>query len=215
MFQGKAVTIIFRDPLIMASEEVNLTLIWPSDCTEDTACKSINPLIHSIFLPALKAGTSQPYCSDDFKEYKKLAEQNFRKLNNAICKLHDKFSSPSAPPSDTGWSDVKTDLIVSVILVCSEHMYEELWTTNITCNSAQQLLNNLLIYLNKQSVRELLFTSKNDLIHLLLTALRPKLLKGTWKNCPAACISYKWIVSHIQVSFSRLRSVPNFLSYTL
>lgn len=180
------------------SQKVNALLDLSSDSTEDDACQVIKPLVHSIFLPEVKSASNQPYSSDDFEEYKQLAEQNFKELNNVFCKVHDLFPPTSDPDIDVGWSDVKTDLVVSVILLCSEHMYEELWTTNCTHSNAQQLLNNLLIYLEKQSVKELLFTSKRDLIHLLLTSLRPKLLKGTWKNYPAAAVSYKWIVHNIQ-----------------
>lgn len=180
------------------SEKLKPFLDSSSDYSEDTACEILKSLVHSTFVPKLKTSSNQPYHSDDFEGYKQLAEQNFKNLSDALSKMHDKFSCQI----DTGWSDIKTDLIVSVILLCSEHMYDELWTTNVTRNSAKELLNNLLTYLEQRSVNELLFTTKKDLIHLLLITLRPKLLKDTWKKYPAAAISYKWIVHCIQVSIN-------------
>ncbi|CAG0897293.1 unnamed protein product [Darwinula stevensoni] len=93
--------------------------------------------------------------------------------------------------------------IVRVIVLCAEHANKEnVWSGHNLIEGASALLNEALSVTGAKSASDLL-VGKSQLYERgikkdCFVALRPKLLKDTWKKYPAAKMAYFWLLSQIK-----------------
>lgn len=149
----------------------------------NTSLNTILSLLSSSFLPERHYDLDQPLEDEVFKDHIKMCEANLRKINMYLEKESDEKS-------------LNKKLIVNAILLCGEHSKVETWTSSQTLAQAELLVKLLLAKSKCRSLSDLLLHCKID---TLLAELRPKLLKDSWKNNPAAVTSFMWILFHIKV----------------
>ncbi|XP_046391757.1 uncharacterized protein LOC124160080 [Ischnura elegans] len=139
-------------------------------------------------------GIERPLSESDFKDNTILIEKSILYLRDNLDKLvacnavqHMKKLEPS----------VKS-FLVSCLMVCGEQSANNSWTTSVTVETAEEILNRLCVIFNIGSqnlLEDLQQKWKVDICKLMLTELRQKLTKSTWKRYPASFLCYKWILS--------------------
>ncbi|XP_068081866.1 TELO2-interacting protein 2 [Anabrus simplex] len=162
-------------------ENEELEFVW-SRCEE---------CISTIYAPKVNDGNDRPCEEADFEHYKPVAENTFQTLKNVLLKLTAVSSSKK----------VRKSFVLSLLVLCGEHCYGGLWTTSKTVILSNEILELLCCLCGYRSAGHLLIgESVNDTTDLApmfkpaLLALRPKLLKETWKSYPSAVACYKWLL---------------------
>uniref|UniRef100_A0A1B6CC16 HEAT repeat-containing protein 1 n=1 Tax=Clastoptera arizonana TaxID=38151 RepID=A0A1B6CC16_9HEMI len=149
----------------------------------------VKEFISISYLPELKFAEERFLVPEDFVEHKLLINRNLKTLSLVTKNLIKKF---------TDNVNVDDEIIQLLILLCGENMDDELWTTKEIVKTTENLLDDFLKFINISNLKKLLFEYKVNFAFTLLTKLRPKLLKDSWKRFPAAISCYKFLLFHIE-----------------
>ncbi|KAJ9574524.1 hypothetical protein L9F63_008297, partial [Diploptera punctata] len=150
----------------------------------------IENVVQKTFIPLIKIGTERPCEASDFEKYLPDIELKLKNLVITFAEIEKKCGVDKVFPKN---------LAVNILLLCGEHASQDSWTSDKTIQLCEDLLEILYKFWHCSSVSELLTGAEYEaLLSPALLALRPKLLKNTWKTFPAAISCYHWLLFHIK-----------------
>ncbi|XP_033210397.1 TELO2-interacting protein 2-like [Belonocnema kinseyi] len=152
-------------------------------------------LIEKTFVPRKSVGESRPCFEEDFQDYRATVDQNFRDILSILQHILDERKEMKTPLNSPITKIFKTYLTILI----GEHHEKNLWTTAKSIQASQQVEEILCNLYSSTNLGQLL-AEDDDGITRVLTTLRPKLLKNTWKTYPAAVFCYKWFLGLIKKS---------------
>ncbi|XP_047115010.1 TELO2-interacting protein 2-like [Schistocerca piceifrons] len=165
-----------------------------TDNTWDVAERVVN----SSLLPKLDSGFDLPPQRKDFANHIPVVTRNLKALKDFMRTL--KSSSNYGTKS----AKLKSNFAVSLLTLCGEHISENIWTNQETNTNSHEIISLLCQIFVCDSIGDLLVGEKcySDpevprLYKPVLTALRPKLLKDTWKHFPGAVACYYWLLFQV------------------
>ncbi|XP_029043752.1 TELO2-interacting protein 2-like [Osmia bicornis bicornis] len=160
------------------------------DFSEEGLWAACIDLVTMSYVPEKTVGTSRPCDEKDFREYRQVVDRNLRNIRSML--EHIIYSRNERDVQiDLDASPVETFTIYLLLLI-GEHDEKNVWNTAESVSVSKDLVTQILELHGYQSISQLL-TDKDNLT-TLLSMLRHKLLKDTWKTYPAAVACYKWIL---------------------
>lgn len=153
-------------------------------------------LIEKTFVPRKPVGQSRPCFEEDFQEYRTTVDQNFRDILSILQHILDERKEVKSPLNSPITKIFKTYLTILI----GEHYEKNLWTTDQSIKASKQVEEILCNLYSSNNLFQLLEQDDDDGITRVLTTLRPKLLKDTWKTYPAAVVCYKWFLGLMKQS---------------
>lgn len=152
-------------------------------------------LIQESFVPRRIDGASRPCEENDFRGYRQIIDKNLQDIKSMLqhiiyCRYKDYVQIELDSP-------LAKSLAISLLILIGEQHEQNVWTTTDSVSISKDLTTKILEIYKYQSISQILMEQDN--FTKLLSRLRPKLLKDTWKAYPAAVISYKWILYQIEV----------------
>ena len=152
-------------------------------------------LIEKTFVPRNPIGETRPWNEEDFQEYRMKVDQNFRDILSLLQHILDERKEMKTPLDFPITKIFKTYLIILI----GEHSEKNLWTTDESIKASKQVEGILCNLYFSNNLSQLLEQDDDDITRVL-TTLRPKLLKDTWKTYPAAVVCYKWFLDLMKKS---------------
>lgn len=140
-------------------------------------------ILEKIAVPSYSSETLRPCSDEDFSDFR----SNIDKQLSDIESLLRQVSCSEKPPS----SSLKK-FATNVVIVAGEHNRKFPWNTQTSVETSEKLVAHVCRIFACKSFAQFLNDDSN--FHLVLLALRPKLLKDNWKNFPSAVACYTWLV---------------------
>ncbi|KAG8273018.1 TEL2-interacting protein 2 [Homalodisca vitripennis] len=134
-------------------------------------------LLKRSILPEQKYNFDEPLQDSCFKEHILNVETNLLNAISLLTKIREGEAIPKK-------------IVLYTILVAGENSTINMWTNHKIMMYADNLLKEILTRYGYSDLSSLLKLEVDD----CLSELRPKLLKNTWKNYPAAVDSFIWIL---------------------
>lgn len=147
-------------------------------------------LIEKTFVPRMSIGESRPCCENDFKNYLTTVNQNCQDILSILQHILDERNETSMSLNSPKVNIFKSYCIIMI----GEHCQKKPWTTNESIETCKRISEILCDLYSCENLSQILERNDEDVIRILST-LRPKLLKDTWKTYPSSIICYKWFVS--------------------
>ncbi|XP_034235425.1 TELO2-interacting protein 2-like [Thrips palmi] len=170
------------DSDIVFLNSINLTAdVLPSSWV------SLGKVIKASLLPEQTYGEDRPAEEADFESHRKDVVNKLKSVLNFIRKF------VSIVPSQV----FDRDLLVWLLILCGEHHFPDLWTTDETREVAVLCVQELCSFYDCSSVSQLVLgqsQKSSPCFKQALVILRPKLLRNSWRKNPGAIASYKWLL---------------------
>lgn len=153
--------------------------------------RDIENVVQKIYIPIIKVGSERPCEVSDFEKYLPDLERRLKNILIVLTEIERKFGVDE--------KILSKQRAVSILLLCGEHACQDKWTTNNTIQLCEDLLQIVYRFWHCSSLSELLNGAKYEALFTpALLALRPKLLKNTWKTFPAAVSCYRWLLFNVK-----------------
>ncbi|KOX76113.1 hypothetical protein WN51_11828 [Melipona quadrifasciata] len=164
--------------LLKGLESLKIT----SNISEEDLWTGCIDLIQKSYVSEIAVGASRPCEEKDFKEYKQIIDQNLQNIKFMLQHIiHCRNEKAEKLKLDT--LIIKT-FTINLLLLIGEQHEKNVWNTVESAFISKELQDELLGLYKYESVSQLLLEQDNFITVLL--ALRPKLLKDTWKIYPAS-----------------------------
>lgn len=178
--------------LLKGLESLKIT----SDISEENLWTECIGLIQKSYVSEITVGVSRPCEEKDFREYRQTIDKNLQNIKFMLQHIiHCHNEKTIQIKLDT--LIVKT-FTINLLLLIGEQHEKNVWNTAESVFISKELQSEILGLYRYESISQLLMEQDNFITVLL--ALRPKLLKDTWKIYPAAVVCYKWILYQIEVN---------------
>ncbi|XP_043482346.1 TELO2-interacting protein 2-like [Leptopilina heterotoma] len=163
--------------------------------SNDSYWSSCIRLIEKTFVPRIQEGKNRPCTEDDFKNHRSTVNQNCQDILSILQHILDERNETSMSLNS---SKVKIFKSYCIIMI-GENSQKNLWTTIESQEICKQISEILCDLYSCENLSQLIEQNQDD-VSRILTTLRPKLLKDTWKTYPASIICYKWFVTLLKKS---------------
>lgn len=164
--------------------------------SNDSYWSSCIRLIEKTFVPRVPEGKNRPCIEDDFKNHRSTVNQNCQDILTILQHILDERNETSMSLNSS--SKVKIFKSYCIIMI-GENSEKNLWTTTESRRICKEISEILCDLYSCENLSQLIEQNEDD-ISRILTTLRPKLLKNTWKTYPASIICYKWFVALLKKS---------------
>ncbi|XP_051166075.1 TELO2-interacting protein 2-like [Leptopilina boulardi] len=161
----------------------------------DSYWSSCIRLIEKTFVPRVPEGKHRPCTEDDFKNYRNIVNQNCQDILSILQHILDEHNETSMSLNSSKVNIFKSYCIIMI----GEHSKKNLWTTIESLSLCKRISEILCDLYSSENFSQLIEKNNED-VGRILTTLRPKLLKDTWKTYPASIICYKWFVTQLTKS---------------
>ncbi|XP_078039959.1 TELO2-interacting protein 2 [Augochlora pura] len=151
-------------------------------------------LVQKSYVPEKTVGANRPCEEKDYREYRQIVDRNLRNIRSMIYHIVQNCSHGNVQ-IDLNASTTRT-FTTNLLLLIGEHHEKNIWNTAESVSNSEDLLHSLLELYGCQNLTQFLIEQDNFVTILL--ALRPKLMKDTWKHYPAAVACYKWILHQVE-----------------
>ncbi|KAK1130417.1 hypothetical protein K0M31_018548 [Melipona bicolor] len=176
--------------LLKGLESLKIT----SNISEEDLWTGCIDLIQKSYVSEITVGAS-PCEEKDFRQYKQIIDQNLRNIKFMLQHIIRYRNDKAEIQLKRDTLIIKT-FTINLLLLIGEQHEKNVWNTVESAFISKDLQDELLGLYKYDSVSQLLMEQDNFITILL--ALRPKLLKDTWKTYPAAIVCYKWILYQIE-----------------
>lgn len=177
--------------LLKGLENLKIT----NDISEEDLWTNCIDLIQKSYVSEITVGASRPCEEKDFREYKQIIDQNLQNIKFMLQHIIRCRNENAETQLQLDTLIIKT-FTINLLLLIGEQHEKNVWNTVESAFISKELQDELLGLHKYESVSRLLMEQDNFITILL--ALRPKLLKDTWKTYPAAIACYKWILYQIE-----------------
>lgn len=167
----------------------------------DNLWKSCVDLSLGTLVPEKNIGKDRPCEEKDYREYRQLVNRNLRNLESTLRHIADVLNEQNRPKAIFNSNFVR-NFIINLLVVIGEQSEKAVWNTAESVSIAGNLAHLICDFFQCESISNLLLSQGeggDDIFCMIIVALRPKLLKETWKAYPATVNCYKWILSQIEV----------------
>lgn len=178
--------------------DLELLYFTDGEYITDNTWNVVERVVNSSFLPKLESGFDLPPEKKDFASHVPVVARNLKALKEFMNALK------SSSSCENNSAKLKSSFVVSLLMLCGEHTSENIWTNEETNANSHEIIALLCQSYSCRSIGDLLVGEKcySDsevprLYKSVLTALRPKLLKDTWKYYPGAVACYCWLLFHV------------------
>ncbi|GLH09238.1 Uncharacterized protein GBIM_14343, partial [Gryllus bimaculatus] len=186
------------DVILEALEKVDVN--DPEWTIPEEACAAFDQYLLDSLNPENVAFHDRPPAENDFKDSVPRIESKLQFVKNYLTKL---FCIKSEMKSED--LKLKKNTVVLLLMLCGEHTRNKPWSSEHCLKYAVDILQLTYQLCGCSKLQDLLVHDKIDdsvnrdpLFKPVLLALRPKLLKNTWKAYPAAVSCFCWILPHVK-----------------
>ncbi|XP_034936052.1 TELO2-interacting protein 2-like [Chelonus insularis] len=146
-------------------------------------------LIENTYVPQFSHGEHHPCDEHDYEDFRKIIDTNLEQI---------KYNFYDVLKSIKDDCDKQLPILIHLIIIVGEQSEQSHWNTQKSVSLAHNILEEICNFLNIERISQFFTNNLNDNLKKVLITLRPKLLKNTWKNYPAAVLCYKWILHQTQ-----------------
>lgn len=141
-------------------------------------------LMKRTHVPRQPVGIDRPCEDKDFRDYRCSLMDNLREIQSIIQR------------EILNLKPMKT-IGLDLLLIIGEQSEKSPWNTEESLTISESLLSDVCQLFGVDNVSKILCNDDN--MNTVLTMIRPKLLKDTWKTYPAAVTCYKWLLNQVEV----------------
>ncbi|XP_043266374.1 TELO2-interacting protein 2-like [Venturia canescens] len=147
-----------------------------------------------LWVPERPVGLDRPCEEKDFRDYRSTVNRDLQNIRTRLLILIQNRDSEKIN-IDADEESVRNFVICLLVLI-GEHSEKNVWNNAESVSLAQDLTSELCKFCRSPNL-SIVLTMSDDKFLATLMALRPKLLKDTWKKFPAAVACYKWLLQQV------------------